>query len=232
MHTHFIASDGNCSSALSHLDTFNVTDSLVCDPAFPVYCQNGDLSGKHGKLNGTDDGTIDEILYTDDFVRWFPQELSVLPSILIRSRKYLRLTTSLVSSDSSLLGRAVVVHARNGTRIACGNITSILDGTADEDWNPTYADSTFNPPSSLPRTASPSPPPVIIPINGTSFPSDEYLASLPHPWPHSALTIADALNVKLVERETFAGDLMPLAIPDDSPPPFIGDAPTRWGLHW
>lgn len=79
MHTHFIASDGNCSSALSHLDTFNVTDSLVCDPAFPAYCQNGDLSGKHGKLNGTDDGKIDEISYTDDFVRWFPQELSVLP---------------------------------------------------------------------------------------------------------------------------------------------------------
>lgn len=49
-----------------------VTESLVCDPAFPEYCQEGDLSSKHGVLNGTADGSIEAFGYTDDYLRFFP----------------------------------------------------------------------------------------------------------------------------------------------------------------
>lgn len=128
------------------------------------------------------------------------------------------------STSSSLLGRAIVVHAQNGTRIACGNITSPLDGTADPaTLEPTLEPSTYNPPSTLPTTSFPLPGPPITPINGTDFPSDAYLASLPYPWPHPHLTLAQSLNVELVVKETKFGDLLPVGIPSDDPPPSFCD---------
>jgi Cu/Zn superoxide dismutase len=45
--------DGNCSTAGGHLDPFNRGDSPACDASEPSTCQVGDLSGKHGKINGT-----------------------------------------------------------------------------------------------------------------------------------------------------------------------------------
>ncbi|KAG8990691.1 hypothetical protein FRB90_001659 [Tulasnella sp. 427] len=118
VHTNPVSADGNCTSTMGHLDPLSVTDVVVCDPASPEYCEEGDLSGKHGKVNGTADGSVNAFGFTDEFLRFFPEELSIL-------------------------GRSIVIHDRNKTRIACGNITSLLDGTADETGQPTHAASSY-----------------------------------------------------------------------------------------
>lgn len=118
IHTNPVSADGNCTSTKGHLDPLTVTDAVTCNPDDPSYCEEGDLSGKHGKMNGTTEGTVSAFGYTDDFLRFWPEQLSIL-------------------------GRSIVIHDRNKTRIACGNITSILDGTADESNQPTNKASTY-----------------------------------------------------------------------------------------
>lgn len=146
-----------------------MTEGFVCDPAFPSYCQIGDLSGKHGKLNGTDSGKIESFGYYDDYVRFYPR-------------------------SHSLLGRSIVLHADNKTRLACGNITNTLDGTADSS-GPTYKPSTYV--KNYPKTAPVQPSPPIIPFNGTKMPDPDVIASFPYPLPVPALSITKAPNVKL-----------------------------------
>ncbi|MBW0461845.1 hypothetical protein O181_001560 [Austropuccinia psidii MF-1] len=116
IHTNPVSSDGNCTSALGHLDPLNVTEGLVCDPAFSQYCQLGDLGGRNGKLSGAQQTAT--ATYTDNFLRFWPQAFS-------------------------LLGRSVVIHLPNSTRIACGNITSVVDGTASSDGKPTLKSSNY-----------------------------------------------------------------------------------------
>ncbi|KAG8706779.1 hypothetical protein FRC08_000860 [Ceratobasidium sp. 394] len=169
IHTNYIPPDGNCTKALAHLDPLNVTEGLICDPAFPQYCQTGDLSGKFGKFNGTDSGDLEPVEYYGKYIRWYPK-------------------------SHSLLGRSIVIHANNKTRLACGNITSELDGTADSS-GPTYKPSTYvtNYPSKAP--VQPSPP--IIPFNGTTMTDPDVIASFPYPLPVPALPITKAWNIKL-----------------------------------
>ncbi|KAG9078786.1 hypothetical protein FRC06_008171 [Ceratobasidium sp. 370] len=159
IHTNPIPADGNCTKA-----------RLVCDPAFPEYCQTGDLSGKHGKLNGTSTGEIDTFGYSDAFVRFYPEELS-------------------------LLGRSIVIHSANKTRLACANITSFLDGTANASFEPTHRSSTYV--RHYPTAAPVQPSPPVIPFNGTQMTDPAVIASLPYPLPVPALTIRDAPNVVL-----------------------------------
>lgn len=121
---------------------------------------------------------------------------------------------------SSLLGRSVVVHVANRTRIACGNITSPLDGTATPLFSPTNASSSFNPPATLPNASFPLPGPPITPINGTVFPNVSYLATLPYPWPNPALSISEALNVNLITAKNVLNETRPAGARSDSPPPF------------
>lgn len=53
-HVHnYPITDGNFSTAGGHLDPFLRGDSPSCDAGLPATCQVGDLSGKHGKINGT-----------------------------------------------------------------------------------------------------------------------------------------------------------------------------------
>ena len=52
IHTNPI-SNGNCSTAGSHLDPFGRGETPACAADDPSSCQVGDLSGKHGKINGT-----------------------------------------------------------------------------------------------------------------------------------------------------------------------------------
>ncbi|GAA93469.1 uncharacterized protein L969DRAFT_47043 [Mixia osmundae IAM 14324] len=104
IHTNPISADGNCASALGHLDPVSVTDYIACDPSQPWYCQEGDLSGKHGKLQGTVNGNTPAFSFIDPYVRFYPQPFSIL-------------------------GRSVVIHAPDLTRVTCGNITSNIDGT-------------------------------------------------------------------------------------------------------
>uniref|UniRef100_A0A0S1MK79 superoxide dismutase n=1 Tax=Phakopsora pachyrhizi TaxID=170000 RepID=A0A0S1MK79_PHAPC len=115
IHTNPISSDGNCSSALGHLDPLQVTDAVVCNGTARL-CQIGDLSGRNGKLPGKQ--SVANVSYTDKFLRFWPQPFT-------------------------LLGRSIVIHAPNTTRIACGNITSVVDGTADNQGKPTNQSSNY-----------------------------------------------------------------------------------------
>ncbi|KAG8917984.1 hypothetical protein FRC00_012995, partial [Tulasnella sp. 408] len=131
IHTNPVSADGNCTSTKGHLDPLTVTDAVTCNPDTPEYCEEGDLSGKHGKMNGTTDGTVNAFGYTDEFLRFFPEFNG--ETLLINC----------FPEELSILGRSIVIHDRNKTRIACGNITSILDGTADEASQPTNKASTY-----------------------------------------------------------------------------------------
>lgn len=53
VHVNPIDSTGNCTSAGGHLDPANRTETPPCDPTAPQTCQDGDLSGKYGAINGT-----------------------------------------------------------------------------------------------------------------------------------------------------------------------------------
>jgi len=170
IHTNPIGQDYNCNDAFGHLDPLNVTESLVCDPAFPQYCQEGDISGKTGRLNGTASGAIPEFNLTSNYIRWFPQEFS-------------------------LLGRSIVIHSSNLTRLACGNIISTLDGTADQNGVATWTNSTFQ--TNYPTGPPYNPPQVVTPFLGTVFPSNETIQNLPFPLPNPAIPISQATNVQL-----------------------------------
>ncbi|POW04128.1 hypothetical protein PSHT_11380, partial [Puccinia striiformis] len=76
IHTNPISSDGNCASALGHLDPLAVTDGFVCNPQVSQYCQEGDLASRHGKLNGSE-ATLN-VSYIDDYLRFWPQPFSIL----------------------------------------------------------------------------------------------------------------------------------------------------------
>ena len=52
IHVSPVSSNGNCSSTGSHLDPYNVGETVPCDPSQPDKCQVGDLSGKHGTMPG------------------------------------------------------------------------------------------------------------------------------------------------------------------------------------
>jgi len=155
IHTNPISSDGNCASALGHLDPLAVTDGLVCSAQFPQYCQEGDLAGRNGKLNGSEP-TLN-VSYLDNYVRFWPQPFSIL-------------------------GRSIVVHLPNSTRIACGNITSTVDGTETADGAPTFLSSNYT--TQYASQAPPAPPTKYEPFNG-STPNAAVLSqiTLPSPLP-------------------------------------------------
>ncbi|RIB00299.1 superoxide dismutase, partial [Gigaspora rosea] len=99
--------DGSCDSTGGHLDPYGVGNvtGYVCDPNTPDKCEAGDLSGKHGKLQGTLDGNV-MTKYTDQYIS-------------------LNGTTTL---ENGVIGRAVVIHqtyappGASPARIACANI--------------------------------------------------------------------------------------------------------------
>lgn len=153
IHTNFISSDGNCSSALGHLDPLNATDALVCNPEFPQYCEEGDLAGRHGKLNGS--LPVLNISYVDNYLRFWPQPFSIL-------------------------GRSIVLHAPNSTRIACGNITSAVDGTATANGEPTFLSSNYT--TQYPSRAPPSSSTKFEPFNG-STPNSTVISQITLPAP-------------------------------------------------
>ncbi|KAG8905468.1 hypothetical protein FRB99_008909 [Tulasnella sp. 403] len=202
VHTNPVGQERNCTKALAHLDPLQVTESLICDPAFPQYCQEGDLSGKHGKLNGTSSGVVETFGYTDDYLRWFPE-------------------------DFSILGRSVVIHSSNKTRIACGDIISTYDGTANHKFLPTYKPSKFV--KNYPTVAPTNPPQVVIPFVGETFPSDEVLHNLPFALANPAISLKDSLNVELTVEDTkvfINGTETTVQLPtekkSDANPPFKG----------
>ncbi|MBW0479056.1 hypothetical protein O181_018771 [Austropuccinia psidii MF-1] len=92
IHTNPITNN-DCETAGTHLSPNGIPDQSRCDPKVPKACQEGNLSGKHGNLPGGQSRV--QRTYTDDYLRFSPQ-------------------------SQSILGRAVVIHNSDGTRIACG----------------------------------------------------------------------------------------------------------------
>lgn len=100
IHVAPVGSDYNCTATGGHLDPYNV-GSAPCNPTNLTSCQTGDLSGKHGNIIPTEEGTFPTIQYIDT-------QLSFTEPV-----------------NGTMLGRSVVIH-NNGTRIACANL--IVDG--------------------------------------------------------------------------------------------------------
>ncbi|QRV94355.1 copper/zinc superoxide dismutase domain-containing protein [Ceratobasidium sp. AG-Ba] len=208
IHTNPVPADGNCTKTLAHLDTLAVSEGWVCNPGFPQYCQNGDLSGKHGKLNGTTNGQIARFGYSDEFVRFYPE-------------------------SHSILGRSIVIHSANKTRIACANITSNLDGTADWSMEPTHKPSNYV--KNYPTSAPVPPGPPVSAFNGTVMPDPAVFAAYPYPIPMAALTISEAPNVKLgnithsVKYNNTEKTITQLQdVKSDEKPPFKGSWDATW----
>ncbi|KAG0300928.1 hypothetical protein BGZ97_003015 [Linnemannia gamsii] len=89
-----------CMATGGHLDPFNVGPA-PCNPKNLTSCQTGDLSGKHGNIVPTADGTFPTIQYIDT-------QLSFTEP-----------------ANGPMVGRSIVIH-NNGTRVACGDL--IVDG--------------------------------------------------------------------------------------------------------
>lgn len=53
VHEKPVPEDGNCTATGAHLDPYGRGETPACDAKAPNTCQTGDLSGKHGKINGT-----------------------------------------------------------------------------------------------------------------------------------------------------------------------------------
>ncbi|CAG8455823.1 8942_t:CDS:2 [Paraglomus occultum] len=87
IHQHPVPESGNCTLAGAHLSPNGYPDGAPCDPATAYACQEGDLSGKHGKLPGSKNVVFRQ--YEDPFLQWDD------PNATIR-------------------GRSVVIHYPNG----------------------------------------------------------------------------------------------------------------------
>ncbi|KAI0889145.1 superoxide dismutase [Annulohypoxylon maeteangense] len=102
IHVAPVPSDGNCTSTLAHLDQTIRGEDPACDPARPASCQQGDLSGKYGKINGS-----------APFAAKFHDPY-----------------TSLVEGDGAYFGnRSLVFHFNNKTRISCANFSVLSSNT-------------------------------------------------------------------------------------------------------
>ena len=94
--------DGVCESAGAHLDPFHVNTpntTYHCNPQQPqLTCELGDLAGKHGPLVSDRYGQARKRMH-EECLDWIGEE--------------------------GVVGRSVVLHDANNTRIACGNIHAV-----------------------------------------------------------------------------------------------------------
>jgi hypothetical protein len=91
VHVNPVPTNGSCLATGAHFDPNAVGELPPCNPAFPASCQYGDLSGKYGTIK-TDPFNLN---VTDPFLSFDP------------------------ASKGYFLGRSVVIHNANKTRIAC-----------------------------------------------------------------------------------------------------------------
>jgi len=94
IHVDPIPNGGSCLDAGAHFDPDAVGEQPPCNPNTPEKCQFGDLAGKYGRITA-DPFVIDRV---DSFLSFGN------------------------ANKGFFLGRSVVIHAANGTRIACANI--------------------------------------------------------------------------------------------------------------
>ncbi|KAI1103958.1 superoxide dismutase [Jackrogersella minutella] len=102
IHVAPVPADGNCTSTLAHLDQTIRGEDPPCDSSRPASCQQGDLSGKYGKIDSSDPFTAS---FHDPY-------------------------TSLLDGDGAYFGnRSLVFHFNNKTRISCANFTVFQSNT-------------------------------------------------------------------------------------------------------
>ncbi|CAG8487424.1 8834_t:CDS:2 [Paraglomus brasilianum] len=97
IHQYPVPDSGDCTLTGGHLSPSGYPDGAPCDPAIASAYQEGDLSGKHGKLPGFSSGQILYREYQDPYLKW-------------------------ENPIDTIFGRSVVIHYPNGTRYACANI--------------------------------------------------------------------------------------------------------------
>ncbi|KAK0622380.1 superoxide dismutase [Immersiella caudata] len=96
LHDQPVASNGDCGSTLAHLDPYQRGQATTCDMTVPETCEVGDLSGKHGKVEG----------------------MEVMKSFVDQY-------AALVPGIGAFFGnRSIVIHFANSTRLACANFTT------------------------------------------------------------------------------------------------------------
>ncbi|KAL1924227.1 uncharacterized protein VTP21DRAFT_7262 [Calcarisporiella thermophila] len=107
VHVHPVPANGDCNGTGGHLDPKQVNGTDRCNSQSGYQCEVGDLSGKHGPLAGSPEGNLRvDIEYTD-------------PDLTF-------------SGENSVVGRSVVIHRPDNTRLACANITVVDKNTFDK----------------------------------------------------------------------------------------------------
>jgi len=91
--------DNDCSSTLGHFHVLKTKPS--CTSQVANYCQPGELSLRHGNLPGLVD--VFTARYNDNALE--------------------------LTGDDSIVGRSIVIHGANMTRVACGNIETWTPGS-------------------------------------------------------------------------------------------------------
>ncbi|KAG0236249.1 hypothetical protein BGW41_000510 [Actinomortierella wolfii] len=110
IHVKPVGANNDCMATGGHLNPTNVNYTIAkCNPSDLTSCEVGDLAGKHGNLQGTEDGKIGPITYTDTQISF--------------------------EGDNSIVGRSVVIH-NNVTRIACANIVTEGNNSTGGDKKP------------------------------------------------------------------------------------------------
>ncbi|EME88885.1 uncharacterized protein MYCFIDRAFT_112476, partial [Pseudocercospora fijiensis CIRAD86] len=98
IHQKPVGPDGNCTAAGGHLAPHS--SQYPCqDPNHPEDCEAGDLSGKHGKINGTTFSATPQS-YVEDFVS----------------------NRNEAGCLQCMTDRSIVVHFANQTAITCANL--------------------------------------------------------------------------------------------------------------
>ncbi|KAM7208359.1 Cu,Zn superoxide dismutase-like protein [Naviculisporaceae sp. PSN 640] len=97
LHDQPVPADGSCAGTLAHLDPYQRGQTPACNAAAPATCEVGDLSGKHGKVEGPS--------ATKNFI---DQYAALTPGI-----------------GAFFGNRSIVIHYANSTRLACANFTSV-----------------------------------------------------------------------------------------------------------
>lgn len=104
IHVAPVPENGNCTATLAHLDPYLRGQAIPCDPEAPETCEVGDLSGKHGLIDPSQDPY--EATYIDPY-------------------------SSLIEGQGAFFGnRSFVFHFdSNLTRISCANFELKAAGT-------------------------------------------------------------------------------------------------------
>jgi hypothetical protein len=100
---------GDCKTALAHQNLNHVDPEKKCDTNAPETCENGDMSGKHGKISA---------LMYGGFLNYAAQ--------------FVDLYTSTNSDHPAYIGNlSIVIHLPDKSRLACANF-ALVSGNASK----------------------------------------------------------------------------------------------------